>query len=85
MYFFKVYLHIFYSASSHTSSKPRYIPHILMRRYVLILIAYKFLGHRDCRGLISHIEIAISDNRGNRIILPHATWKASSERRADIE
>ena len=33
----------------------------------------------------SHVEIAISDNRGNRIILPHATWNASIERRADIE
>ncbi|KYN22344.1 hypothetical protein ALC57_05249 [Trachymyrmex cornetzi] len=32
-----------YSASSHTFSKPRCIPHILMRRYAMTLTAYKFL------------------------------------------
>ena len=76
---------IFYSASSRTSSKPRYIPHILMRRYVLTLTAYKFLDIEIVVGPKSHVEIATSDNRSNRIILPHATWKASIKRRAAIE
>ena len=40
------------------------------------------LGHRNCRGSFD-VEIAI--NRGNRIILSHATWKAFIVRRADIE
>ncbi|EGI64141.1 hypothetical protein G5I_07449 [Acromyrmex echinatior] len=57
-----------------------------MRRYVLTLTAYKFLDIEIVIGSqIIDVEIAISDNRGNRIILPHATWKASIERRADIE
>ncbi|KYM85829.1 hypothetical protein ALC53_04414 [Atta colombica] len=76
---------IFNSASSHTSSKSRYISHTLMRRYVLTLTAYKFLDIEIVVGPTSHVEIAISDNRGNRIILPHATWKASIERCTDIE
>ena len=90
MYFSKVYMFsVFYSASSHisshTSSKPRYVSHILMRSYALTLTTYKFLDIEIVMGPTSHIEIAISDNRGNRIILPHATWKAFIERRADIE
>jgi len=76
---------IFNSASSHTSSKPRYIPHTLMKRYVLTLTAYKFWDIEIVVGPTSHVEIAISDNRGNRIILPHATWKVSIERCTDIE
>ena len=57
MYFSKVSIYmfsIFYSASSHTSLKPRYIPHILMRRYVLTLTAYKFLDIGIVVGSTSH-------------------------------
>jgi len=74
---------IFYSASFHTShisSKPRYIPHILMKTYALIV--YKFLDIGIVVGRTSYIEIAIRNNRDNRI-LPHATWKAFIEKRIE--
>jgi len=32
-----------------------------------------------------NIRIVIGDNRGNRIILPHTTWTAFIERRANVE
>jgi len=35
-------------------------------------------------GFMSYVKIVI-DNRGNRIILPHTTWKAFIERRANVE
>ena len=55
--------------------------HILIKIYVLTLTAYKFLDIVvDLRRPTSHVEIAINDNWGNRIILPHAMWKASIER-----
>jgi len=78
---------ILYSASFHTSSirNLAYIFHILIRRYLLILTAYKFLDIGIVVGHTSHVEITISDNRGNCIILPYVTWKAFIERRADIE
>ncbi|KYN14631.1 hypothetical protein ALC57_13161 [Trachymyrmex cornetzi] len=75
----------FYSASSHTFLKPRYISHILMRRCALTFTAYKFLDIGIVVGSTSHVEIAICDNRGNRIILPHVTWKAFIESHADVE
>ncbi|KYN18815.1 hypothetical protein ALC57_08891 [Trachymyrmex cornetzi] len=75
----------FYSASSHTFLKPRYISHILMRRCALTFTAYKFLDIGIVVGPTSHVEIAICDNRGNRIILPHVTRKAFIESRADVE
>ncbi|KYQ49776.1 hypothetical protein ALC60_11152 [Trachymyrmex zeteki] len=34
---------------------------------------------------MSYVKIVIGDNRGNRIILPHTTWKAFIERRANVE
>jgi len=49
------------------------------------MTAYKFLDIGIVVGSTFHVEIAISDNRGNRTILPHATWKAFIERRANIE
>ncbi|KYN04689.1 hypothetical protein ALC62_04436 [Cyphomyrmex costatus] len=52
---------------------------------LLTRIAYKFLEIGIAVGSMSHVEIAISDTRGNRIILPHATWTAFVEKRADIE
>jgi len=36
-------------------------------------------------GAVSSVEIVIGDNRGNQIILPHATWEMFIERRANIE
>ncbi|KYN11006.1 hypothetical protein ALC57_16858 [Trachymyrmex cornetzi] len=75
----------FYSASSHTFSKPRYISDILMRRCALTFTAYKFLDIGIVVGPTSHVEIVICDNRGNRIILPHVTRKAFIESRADVE
>ncbi|KYN42499.1 hypothetical protein ALC56_03045 [Trachymyrmex septentrionalis] len=86
MYFSKVYLHVFYflqrifsyifETSLHTS---------YLDEEICIDGAVKFLNIGIVVGPTSHVEIAISDNRGNRIILPHATWKASIERRTDIE
>ncbi|KYN28181.1 hypothetical protein ALC57_02403 [Trachymyrmex cornetzi] len=34
---------------------------------------------------MSQVEIAIGDIRGNRIVLPHATWTAFIEKRSDIQ
>jgi len=39
----------------------------------------------NCRGPTFHIEIAIDNTRGNRIILPHAMWMAFIENRVDIQ
>jgi len=36
-------------------------------------------------GPMSSVEIIIGDNRGNQIILLHATWEMFIERRANIE
>ncbi|XP_018344910.1 PREDICTED: uncharacterized protein LOC108750149 isoform X2 [Trachymyrmex septentrionalis] len=57
-----------------------------MRRETISLFnfSYKFLDIEIVRPT-SHVEIAICDNRGNRIILPHTTWKAFIDRRANIQ
>jgi len=34
---------------------------------------------------VSSVEIIIGDNRGNQIILLHATWEMFIERRANVE
>lgn len=47
--------------------------------------AYKYLDIGISVGPISFVELLLGDNRGNRIMLPHATWTAIIERRADIE
>ena len=36
-------------------------------------------------GPVSIVEIFLGDNKGNQIILTHATWTAFIERRADVE
>ncbi|KYN40046.1 hypothetical protein ALC56_05547 [Trachymyrmex septentrionalis] len=58
----------FYSAFSQTSSsissKSRYMPRIL-RKYAST--PYKFLDIG-----ISHVQIAIDDNQGNCMFIPHA-------------
>jgi len=34
---------------------------------------------------MSSVEMLLGDNKGNRIILPHATWETFIARRVDIE
>jgi len=58
------------------------MPRILMRKFALTSTD-KFLDI-GIVGSVSHVQIAISDNRGNRMFIPHATWKMF-KRRADIE
>ena len=58
---------------------------ILGRRYALTPTAYKYLDIGINAGPMSSVDIHIGDNRGNRIILPHATWVTFIERRADIQ
>ncbi|KYN43811.1 hypothetical protein ALC56_01680 [Trachymyrmex septentrionalis] len=82
---FSFFFHSAFSqTSSSTSSKSRYMPRILMRKYALTSTAYKFLDNGIVVGSISHVQIAIGANRGNRMFIPH-TWKTFIERRADIE
>jgi len=52
--------------TSSTSSKLRYVSHILMRGYALTLTVYKFLDIGIVVG--SCVEIAIDDNQDNCII-----------------
>ncbi|KYN50676.1 hypothetical protein ALC56_00053 [Trachymyrmex septentrionalis] len=73
------------TSSSSTSSKPRYMLRILMRKYALTSKAYKFLDIGLVVRSIFHVQIAIGDNRCNRMFIPHATSKTFIERRADIE
>ncbi|XP_071580699.1 uncharacterized protein [Temnothorax nylanderi] len=68
-----------------TFDKPRYTPRILGRRFALTSTAYKFLDVGINVGPMSSVYILIGDNRGNRIILPHATWVTFIEKRADIQ
>ncbi|KYN27505.1 hypothetical protein ALC57_03103, partial [Trachymyrmex cornetzi] len=57
---------------------------ILRRVFALTSTAYKFLEIGIAAGPMSQVEIVIGDTRGNRIILPHATWTAFIEKRMDI-
>ena len=59
------------------------MPHILMRKYALTV--YKFLDIGTVVGSMSHMQIAISDIRGNRMFIPHDMWKMFIERHTDIE
>ena len=47
--------------------------------------AYKYLNIGISVGPISFVEILIGDNRGNQMILPHATWTALFQKRMEIE
>jgi len=57
----------------------------LGKRFALTATAYKYLNIGISVGLMSSVEMLLGGNKGNQIILPHATWKTSIERRADIE
>jgi len=54
-----------------------------MRKYALTWTAYKFLDIGIVVGSVSHVQIAIDDNRGNLMFIPQATWKTFIERRAN--
>ncbi|KYQ57716.1 hypothetical protein ALC60_03313, partial [Trachymyrmex zeteki] len=58
---------------------------ILRRVFALTPTAYKFLEIGIAVGPMSHVEIAIGDTRGNRIVLPRAMWTAFVEKKVDIE
>jgi len=62
--------------------EPRHIPRIFGKRFALTLTAYKYLDIDISVGPVSSVEIVIGDNKGNLIILPHATWKTFNLRRA---
>jgi len=51
----------------------------------LTATTYKYLDIEISVGPVFSVEIVIGDKRGNQIILPHATWKMFTERRANIE
>ncbi|KYQ57153.1 hypothetical protein ALC60_03888 [Trachymyrmex zeteki] len=68
-----------------TSSTSCHTPYILRRKFALTSTAYKYLDIGISVGLMSYVKIVIGDNRGNRIILPHTTWKTFIERRANVE
>jgi len=70
---FSFFQSAFSQTSSSISSKSRYMPRILMKIYALTSTAYKFLNIEIVVGSISHVQIAISDNRGNRIFILYAT------------
>ena len=67
---------IFYSASSHR---------ILGRRYPLTPTSYKYLEIGISVGIMSHVELALGDIRGNQIILPIETWRLLMRKRIEIE
>jgi len=50
-------------------------PHILGRRFALTAIFYKYVNIGFSVELMSSVKIIIGDNRGNQIILLHATWE----------
>jgi len=51
----------------------------------LTATSYKYLEIGIRAGTVSFVEIVIGDNRGNKIILLHATWEMFIERRPNIE
>jgi len=72
----------FYSTSY---SEPRHILRILGRRFAITPTTYKYLDIGISVGHMSFVEMLLGDNKGNRIILPHATWETFIAKRADIE
>jgi len=80
----------FYNTSSHNSASkiPHYTTRILGRRFALTITAYKYLDIGISMRSMSSVEMSsvfFGDNKGNQIILRHATWKTFIERRANIK
>ncbi|XP_011686027.1 PREDICTED: uncharacterized protein LOC105448879 [Wasmannia auropunctata] len=61
------------------------LPPILERRFALTPTAFKYLDIGISVGPVLYVEIIISDNRDNHIILPYGMWKMFIKRRMDIE
>ena len=80
LFFFLYFIYCFHLQNI-LQYKPRHTPRILGRKFTLTSTAYKYL---DVGIIVSFVEIAISDNQGNNIILPRAMWRAF-KRRADIK
>lgn len=78
-------MYIFQFVLFYRLRKPRYTPRILGRRFALTSTAYKYLDIGISVGPASFVELVLGDNRGNKIVLPHATWTTFIKRRADIE
>jgi len=86
IYFFQhLIVYSFYNLSNFFLSYFRYTPHILGRRFALTATSYKYVDIGISMRPMSSVEIVIGDNRGNQIILLHATWEMFIERRANIE
>ena len=62
---FSFFQNAFSQTLSSTFSKSRYMPRILMRKYIDCTDFWIVVGF--------HVQIAIGDNRGNRIFISHAT------------
>ena len=67
IYMFSIFQSAFFQISFNTSSKSRYISHILIRKYALTSTTYKFLDIGIVVGSVSHVQIAIDDNRSNHV------------------
>jgi len=72
MYFYKIYLHVFFFSTAQTSSSAYIFETSLHASYLdeeicMTLTAYKFLDIGIVVRSISHVQIAIGDNQGNRI------------------
>ena len=70
---------MFYSTSSRRASR------ILGRRYALTSTSYKYLDIAISVGPVSCVELILSDNRYNCIVLPISTWTSLMQKRAEIE
>jgi hypothetical protein len=57
----------------------------ILGRYALMSTAYNYQGIGISVGPTSFVEILIGDNRGNQIILSHATWTGLFQKRMEIE
>jgi len=82
IFFNIIFIQLIYFYSTFHS---RHIPRILGRRFALTATAYKYLDIGISVGPVSSVEMLLGDNKGNQIILPHATWEKFIARRADIE
>jgi len=48
-------------------------------------MAYKYLDIGISVGPMSFVEMLLGDNKGNQIILPHATWETFIAKRATLK